>query len=192
MKGINLAMHHFAEFSSYQQRELKNKKCVFLSHRSVDKDKIVKIGEYIKNAGLNIYLDINDSDLQIALTVQSAEKITKCIQRGLSFSNFMICAISSNTFDDKSWWVPYEIGYCDKENKECCILKLSNLKSDQIPEYLKIKQILYNISDLNKKLKSWSSTSIIEWQTNSNYLDRDGLLSQSATDHILMGILDRK
>lgn len=190
MKGINLATQKLYEFSSYEQRDLESKKCVFLSHRNADKDKVLKIGEYIKNAGLNIYLDVNDSDLQVAVTAQNAKKITECIQRGLSFSNYMICAISSNTFDENSWWVPYEIGYSDKEKKECCLLKLSNLKKDQIPEYLKIKQILYNISDLNKKIKAWS-TNVNEWSAKGIYSLREGLLSETATDHVLVNILDR-
>ena len=190
MKGINLATQRLYEFSSSERRELENKKCVFLSHRNVDKDKVLKIGEYIKRAGLNIYLDINDSDLQIAVTAQNAKKITECIQRGLSLSNYIICAISSNTFDENSWWVPYEIGYSDKEKKECCLLKLSNLRKDQIPEYLKIKQILHNIGDLNGKIKSWSND-VSEWSTKVSYNSYDGLLSETATDHVLMNILDR-
>lgn len=102
----------------------------------------------------------------------------------------MICAISSNTFDDNSWWVPYEIGYADKEKKECCIIKLNNLRRDQIPEYLKIKQIIYTVSDLNKKLKSWSSDNLMEWTMKNSYFYHGGLLSESATEHVLSGVVN--
>lgn len=79
MKGINLATRSILEFSSNEQRSYQNKKCVFLSHRSVDKEKVIKLGNYIMDSGLNIYLDINDSNLQDAVTLQNAEKITQCV-----------------------------------------------------------------------------------------------------------------
>ena len=67
---------------------------------------------------------------------------------------------------------------------------MSNLRKDQIPEYLKIKQILHNIGDLNGKIKSWSND-VSEWSTKVSYNSYDGLLSETATDHVLMNILDR-
>lgn len=175
-----------------EQRDLSAKKCVFLSHRSVDKEKVIKIGDYIMKAGLNIYLDIKDADLQRAVTAQNALKITQCIQKGLSYSNYVLCLISNNTFDDTSWWVPYEIGYADKEKKECCLLKLSTLSKDNIPEYLKIKEILYNIKDLNSKIDAWSTSRVTKWSMKDNYIiAMSGLLSESVLDHTLTGIIDR-
>ncbi|KGK81928.1 hypothetical protein DP73_21070 [Desulfosporosinus sp. HMP52] len=192
MKGINLATQKIQTFSLNEQRDLSAKKCVFLSHRSVDKDKVIKIGDYIMKGGLNIYLDINDANLQLAVTAQNALKITQCIQKGLSFANYVLCLISNNTFDDASWWVPYEIGYADKEKKECCLLKLSTLNKDRIPEYLKIKQVLYNIKDLNNKIESWSTSRIAKLSSNSSYITaKEGLLSESAYNHTLTGIIDK-
>lgn len=192
MKGINLATQKIQDFNLNEQRDLSAKKCVFLSHRSVDKEKVIKIGDYIMKAGLNIYLDIKDADLQRAVTAQNALKITQCIQKGLSYSNYVLCLISNNTFDDTSWWVPYEIGYADKEKKECCLLKLSTLSKDNIPEYLKIKEILYNIKDLNSKIDAWSTSRVTKWSMKDNYIiAMSGLLSESVLDHTLTGIIDR-
>lgn len=189
--GINLARQKLYEFSVNEQKDLENKKCVFLSHRSVDKDKVIKIGNYIMKAGLNIYLDVNDANLQDAVNAQNAKKITQCIQRGLSYSHYVLCAISSNTFDDKSWWVPYEIGYADKELKECCLLKLDTLSRNNIPDYLKIKEILYNVGNLNKKLQTWSTTILKEWSVMDDYSIYNGILSESVTSHVLTGAMDR-
>ena len=42
MKGINLATQKIQDFNLNEQRDLSAKKCVFLSHRSVDKEKVGK------------------------------------------------------------------------------------------------------------------------------------------------------
>ena len=81
MKGINLATQKIQTFSLNEQRDLSAKKCVCLSHRSVDKEKVIKIGDYIMKGGLNIYLDINDANLQLAVTAQNALKITNVYKK---------------------------------------------------------------------------------------------------------------
>lgn len=191
MIGINLATQNIQNFTESEQKQLKEKKCIFLSHRSVDKTRVIMIGKYIMNAGFNIYLDINDVILQSAVSKQDAEKITKCIWKGLSYSNYVLCVISNNTFDNNSWWVPYEIGYTDKSHTECCLLKLDNVNKNNIPEFLKIKEILYNVKDLNRKLTQWSNAKPSEWQTYKNYILYNGILSESAKyDHVLVGAID--
>jgi len=40
---------------------------IFLSHRSSDKAAVKEIGEYIKDAGINVYIDIDDRLLQLAV-----------------------------------------------------------------------------------------------------------------------------
>ena len=47
-----------------------------------------------------------------------------------------------------SWWVPFEIGVADIENKYIASLKLCNV--DEIPSFLKIHETLYDIQDLIK------------------------------------------
>ena len=37
--------------------------CIFLSHQNDDKPAVKAIGEYIRDAGINIYLDADDAEL---------------------------------------------------------------------------------------------------------------------------------
>ena len=63
MAGINRAL--------YENRHLAkaNKPCIFLSHISVDKSSATAIGTYItKHGDIDIYLDVDDSDLQNAVS----------------------------------------------------------------------------------------------------------------------------
>ena len=53
--------------------------CIFLSHIREDKNYVKKIGDYIMQAGFNIYLDIYDSDLQKADEEDNHESITNCL-----------------------------------------------------------------------------------------------------------------
>lgn len=84
--GINLADQKVQTYSAASR----NNKCIFLSHRSNDKEKVQKIGEYIQKAGCDIYLDMNDPLLQMATSAQNAKAITGCIQKGLLSSNYII------------------------------------------------------------------------------------------------------
>lgn len=190
-KGINLAVEKASNFSFDEQQSLYGKKCVFLSHRRADKSKVIKIGDYIMYAGFNIYLDINDKNLQDAILASDAKKVTMHIQLGLMSSDYILCIISGNTFDKYTWWVPYEIGYADKSKKECCLLKLDNVNKKSIPEYLKIKQVLFNITDLNNKLKEWHSNTLTEWSTIENHKKFGGLLNYDVNNHTLLGAMDK-
>jgi hypothetical protein len=184
-RGINLAERSSTDYNN------RYKKCVFLSHRSVDKDKVIKLGEYIKRAGFNIYLDINDVELQSASVQQNSEKITECIQKGIIKSDYILCCLSKDTFDDTSWWVPYEIGFSDNAKKECCLLKLESCDKKDIPDYLLIKEIIYQIPELNKKLKEWSDVLLNETMIKSDYNDKNGLLHENLrSSHNLYGVVD--
>lgn len=143
-KGYNI----FNEM--YHSNELASKPCVFLSHKSEDKEYVKAIGEYIKNAGINIYLDVNDVELQKAAKAYDSKKITECIERGISLSSHMLCIVSDNTV--KSWWVPYELGYGKKSQ-----LPLATLKSkgkENIPDYLKVEKVIESKDGINDWLIS--------------------------------------
>ena len=144
MKGINRAINNES-----RQFSKSNKNCVFLSHRSVDKSTVDKIATYIENAGVDYYLDSEDVKLQVAQSTSDAQKITSCIQKGINESTHILCIISNKTFDDKSWWVPYEIGFSDKSGKEIIIMKIKANIEYTLPQYLLVKQIIESLSDLN-------------------------------------------
>ncbi|MBE0069218.1 toll/interleukin-1 receptor domain-containing protein [Thermoanaerobacterium thermosaccharolyticum] len=128
-----------------------NKPCIFLSHRSLDKNMVIEIGHYIMKAGIDIYLDEYDQNLQVAAEVGDDRAITQYIQKGIEESSHIMCLLSPSTVG--SWWVPYEIGFGEKAGKEIASLKLKSLSDDDIPSYIKIRKCLRNIRDLNNYLE---------------------------------------
>ncbi len=113
MAGTNLAtinQNFIVNTSLYE------KPCIFLSHISSDKDDVEKIDAYIRTKwDINTYFDKNDTDLQNAVYEGDAEKITACIEKGISNSVHLMCLYSNNTVF--SWWVSYEVGYAKKSSK---------------------------------------------------------------------------
>ena len=104
-RGRNLALE-----SNYLNRTLyesnSEKKCVFISHKSEDSDTAKNIAELLQNAGLDVYLDVNDNGLQQATRKNDAEAIVKCIEKALACSTHILILVTENT--EKSWWVPYD------------------------------------------------------------------------------------
>ena len=167
--------------------------CVFLSHINMDKEMVREIGNYITKAGIDIYLDENDTDLQYASSQGNDEKITKCIHNGIKESTNILCLLSPDTV--KSWWVPYEIGYGEKAAKEISSLKLKELSSNNIPSYLKMKKIINGINELNDYLQSISKISVKKFDKFSDNLYKASkertILQESANWHPLKNYLDQ-
>jgi hypothetical protein len=138
--GINRAL--------YEQRHLAKagNPCIFLSHISVDKSSATAIGEYIKKQGdIDIYLDLNDEDLQNAVTRDDPTGVTRFIEQGLSSSTHIMCLVSAATVG--SWWVPYELGFAKNAGKHLSTLKLKG--EITLPAYLKISEIIPGTKTLN-------------------------------------------
>ncbi|MGO4694430.1 toll/interleukin-1 receptor domain-containing protein [Paenibacillus sp. 2TAB26] len=152
IRGRNFALRNSqGQFESFSAHNFTGKNvCIFLSHISVDKAAVTQIGDYIQDAGFNIYLDINDENLQRAVAENDAARITAAIEKGVSNSSHMMCIVSEATKD--SWWVPYEVGYGKKSNKELSTLALRNVTS--LPDYLKITYKIEGVIGLNKYLNS--------------------------------------
>lgn len=152
LRGKNYAIRNsqglLESFSAYNSTG-KNV-CIFLSHISVDKDAVIKIGDYIQDAGFNIYLDINDEDLQRAVRANDAARITAAIEKGVSNSTHMMCVVTEAT--KHSWWVPYEVGYGKKSNKDLSTLALRSVTN--LPDYLKITYRIEGVIGLNKYLNT--------------------------------------
>lgn len=173
-RGINVAesvQKSFSTINAYQPK----KPVVFLSHKSEDKQFVEAIGEYFMNAGIDIYLDKNDFKLQTAVSMNDPEKVTECIQEGISKSDYILCFVSANTV--KSWWVPYEIGYGKKANKE--IATLVRKDTTYIPDYLKIEEIIEDISEINQFITRITNKTEIyltekyDWQeVRGEYIDK--------------------
>ena len=126
--------------------------CFFISHLSVNKNVAISVGDYILNHAdidIDIYLDIYDEELQRAVRDGDPHKITKSIETGITNSSHIICLVSEKT--SESWWVPYELGFAKKSQKEISSLILKD--ATYIPDYLQIGAILRGTVSLNKYLK---------------------------------------
>lgn len=149
--GINRASSDYKQFGSINESfGSEHKPCIFLSHRSLDKKFVERIGKYIEKAGIDIYLDEYDLKLQRADEEANDKATTQCIQEGLKKSTHVLCALSYSTYT--SWWVPYEIGYGDDLGKKIFSLKLKELPESKIPSFLRIKPCLKGIKELNQYL----------------------------------------
>lgn len=184
-KGINIAESVQKSYSTYTASV--RKPVVFLSHKSEDKEFVESIGDYFINAGVDIYLDKNDFKLQSAVNTNDPKRVTECIQEGISKSDYILCITSNNTV--KSWWVPYEIGYGKKSNKEITTLVRKDVK--YIPDYLQIEEIIDDISDINNFIKRITTKHYIpltekyDWQIASN-----DYINKSSSSHSLSKYLE--
>lgn len=144
MPGINRALYEnrtIAKTSAYL-----GDPCIFLSHISVDKPAVQRIGDYITRYGdVDIYLDVNDDDLQRAAARGDAVAVTEFIERGLSNCTHILCLVSASTV--RSWWVPYELGFGKKSGKPLATLKLKD--AVDLPAYLEISEIIPGTKSLN-------------------------------------------
>lgn len=147
MAGINRALYenrHFAKASAAA-----NNPCIFLSHISVDKSAAVAIGSYIAQKGdIDIYLDIDDLELQAAVITGDPAGITHFIEEGLSHSTHIMCLVSADTVS--SWWVPYELGFAKNAGKYLSTLKLKG--NIDLPAYLEVSHIIRGTDSLNEYL----------------------------------------
>ena len=118
--------------------------CVFISHKKEDEEAAIVIGSYLTDVvGVNIYLDTQDCVLKEAVNQENDQRIVESIKVGLECCTHLLCLISDAT--RLSWWVPYEIGYADKQNADISVLKLKNV--EDIPSYIKTKRVLLNTDD---------------------------------------------
>ena len=144
-KGINRAIT--SQYRSiYESASYYSSKCVFISHKSEDKEAAIWVAELLMKDGIDVYLDINDEGLQKATAEGNAKKIVECIEKAISVSTHILVLITYKT--KESWWVPYEVGYSKKANKHIASLLLKSVSD--FPDYLKIERKLSGLSDLKK------------------------------------------
>ena len=189
MAGINRALplvgteaEAFKLKSMFESAD-QNKPCIFLSHISVDKEVVETIAEYImEKADIDVYLDIYDEDLQRAVEGGDSIKITELIEKGISKSSHAMCLISEETIN--SWWVPYELGYAKSSGKKISSLKLN--RSIDLPDFLKIGELIHGIKSLNEYIKNVIS----DFEINESYSKLDvSLESFYQEKHSLCDIL---
>ncbi|MBF0706026.1 toll/interleukin-1 receptor domain-containing protein [Alkalihalobacillus hwajinpoensis] len=189
-KGKNLANPYLQKSYLFEDKEYNSyNACIFLSHISEDKEKVKRIGEYIQNAGFDIYLDIYDSELQVAADNGDHEAITKCIENGIKASTHIMCVISEETKKKGSWWVPYEIGFGKSSSVHVSSLLLKEFDTSKIPSYLFISDIIYGAKSLNEfLLKVYKeSSSLLEKSYAKHY---PNIVKHNAMPHPLDNYLD--
>lgn len=123
--------------------------CVFLSHRSTDKDAVRKIGEYITSKGIDIYLDADDPNLQRADRENDHKAVTAAIELGIAKSTDLLAYLTQNTAT--SPWVPYEIGFAKRHGNHLAAMKSKDLSV--LPSYLVIVRQITGIDSLNAYLQ---------------------------------------
>ncbi|NOU91156.1 hypothetical protein GC102_36325 [Paenibacillus sp. LMG 31460] len=146
---------------------------------------MTKIGEYIQNAGIDIYMDIYDHKLQQAVSAGNPIAITKSIEKGLSFATHVMCIVSEETV--KSWWVPYEIGFGKRADKQLSTLTLMNTVT--IPSYLEITRIIRGTKSLNEYLTEVAKKSTQVLESTTSFVTKN---AYSKTSHPLDTYLNWK
>ncbi len=83
---------------------------VFLSHSSLDKDKLDGVVSFLYNFGTRVYIDKLDNELPLRTSPETGDKLKKRIAECSKF----IVLVSPNSKESK--WIPWELGFAD-ENK---------------------------------------------------------------------------
>ncbi len=200
IKGFNKA--NLSEYRNWQHQStyntnLKNRTCVFLSHKHEDKPACRKIAVYLKEAGLDYYLDEEDSALQESVRQNDPYRITEHIKKGINLSTHMLCVVSKKTYT--SSWVPFEVGYghaaiIDKAMQEdsraekikLSVLLLKGLEKGQLPAYMQVGYIIQGTKSLN----DYASKLL---KRDKNLIIREGRLKMyDAYNHPLNEVLNRQ
>lgn len=121
-------------------------KCVFISYQKDDRDAALKVGEYIEQSGVGVYIDVYDTDLKFSKQKSNPKEITNLILKGINNSSHMLAIISPNTIQSK--WVPFEIGY-GYDKTDLAVLCLRGIPKGSLPEYILTSPIIRDIYDLN-------------------------------------------
>ncbi|MFA6147973.1 MAG: toll/interleukin-1 receptor domain-containing protein [bacterium] len=183
-KGYGVSSYRFTESS------FSTDICIFLSYIRIDRGIAAAIGDYIKNAGFDIYLDLNDQELERAVQANDAARITRCIEDGVNASSHLMCLVSEDTV--RSWWVPYEIGYAKKGGKRIATLTLKDTK--RLPAYLAIGEVLLGTKSLNEFLNRLLRNYITEseiFRSSVSYGAGSGyLIKHTAQSHPLDAYLE--
>lgn len=156
---------------------------VFISHQKADRNEASKIAEYLKNAGISVYFDEYDRELQQATQADDPNRVVAAIKKGIQSSTHMLCIISPNTL--YSTWVPFEVGY-GHDTTDLATLTLKGIASSDLPDYIRTSPVIRDLYDINKFVekhgRSYSLESLNEFRNFSK---------QASSDHPLAGIMDQ-
>lgn len=196
-KGYNKAEVFDKIYWLLESKNVKDRPCVFLSHKREDKNECRKIAEYLKEAEIDYYLDELDKDLQQAAAQGNPELITESIKKGIRESTHMLVVVSERTY--KSQWVPFEIGYGHsaildkgleegiKENKiKLSVLTLKDISEKSLPDYLKVAYIIRGTKSLNDYISNITN------KLEKSLINESRLFSNTKMNHPLDDVLNYK
>ncbi|WP_034886198.1 toll/interleukin-1 receptor domain-containing protein [Gillisia sp. JM1] len=197
VKGLNKAETLDKLFWLIESNNVKERPCVFLSHKKEDKNECRKIAEYLKEAEIDYYLDELDEDLQQAAAQGNPELITESIKKGIRESTHMLVVVSEKTY--RSEWVPFEIGYGHsaildkgleegiKDNKiKLSVLTLKDISEKTLPDYLQVAYIIRGTKSLNDYISK--ITDILE----KSLINETKIFSNNQISHPLDNVLNWK
>lgn len=170
---------------------------VFLSHKREDKSHCRLIANYLRDAGLDYYLDEEDPLLQSASATGNSALITERLKKGIRESTHMLVIVSEKTFI--SPWVPFEIGYAhsallDRDLKDgdefdktkLSVLTLKDLSESILPDYLLVGNLLRGTKTLNEYIQGLSDK--FEQKGKASF----SIQSNNNINHPLDGVLNWK
>jgi len=152
-KGINRADTLQKAYAVLESNEPKTI-CVFLSHKSQDKDSCKEIAKYLSDAGIDYYLDELDAALQRAVSAKDPYAITESIKKGIRESTHMLVVVSAITFN--SPWIPFEIGFghaaiIDRNDTKInlAVLTLKDAAEKSLPDFMRTAYEIRGTQSLN-------------------------------------------
>lgn len=197
VRGYNKADAFDKLYWLLESKDVKERPCVFLSHKREDKNECRKIAEYLKEAKIDYYLDELDKDLQQAAAQGNSELITESIKKGIRESTHMLVVVSEKTY--KSQWVPFEIGYGHsaildkglqegiKENKiKLSVLTLKDISEKNLPDYLQVAYIIRGTKSLNNYIAKVTN------RLEKSLINETRLFSNNQMNHPLDDVLNWK
>lgn len=140
--------------------------CIFISYQRNDEDYAKEISDYVLEKKIDVYFDLAHEDLRIARQEDNPMGVTTAIRQGLLKCSHMLVIVSPGTLE--SPWVPFEIGYAyDRKGEDLKVLRHKGIDKTDLPQYLKVKEVLNGTLALNGFLESiqrdnWIYESVLE------------------------------
>lgn len=116
---------------------------IFISHNSEDKTYAIMAQSYLRQHGINSFLDITDKG------PHGYRSVTDWIIANLRKSTHLLVIFSKNT--RKSMWVPFELGVGYERNEGIGILLKESI--DNLPEYLNEFPVMKSMCSLDYFVK---------------------------------------
>lgn len=110
----------------------KAQKTAFLCHSHKDAELVKGLIVWLREEGIELYIDWQDHSLPEVPSAETARKLQKKIE---SYKLFLFLATGNST---ASRWCPWEIGYADSSKRNIYIIPTSESSNTYGSEYLEL------------------------------------------------------